>query len=124
MAYANKEREKEYQRQYYLNHTRLKRLTGEYQVKSYYVKKSPEELAKIRSEAGKKAAKTLRERIGEEAYRAFMSECGKAGIKKQKEVNGKIGFQNGYAREAQLLGAKARKANRRKKNRNGKSEKL
>lgn len=106
MARRNKEAEREYQRRYYENVTKLKR--KENPAKSYYKKKTPEEIAENRHNGSKKAAETLRQKLGEEGYKQYMSERGKSGIKKLQENGGLIGFQRGYAKEAAALGAKAR----------------
>ena len=109
MAYKNKEKEKEYQRQYYLNKTKLKRITNP--PKSYYKKKTPEEIAESRKAGGIKAQETLRAKLGEEEYLKMMSERGKHGIATLRARDGKIGFQNGYAKEASKASVKVRRLN-------------
>lgn len=108
MAYKDKEKAKEYQRQYYWNRTKLRRASGELKVKNYYKKKNPEEVAENRREGGIKASKTLRARMGEDNYREMMSVRGKQGQATLRAEGKKIGFQKGYASEAGKLGAKAR----------------
>jgi hypothetical protein len=108
MAYRDKEKQKEYQRQYYWNKTKLRRASGEIEVKSYYTKKTPEEVAENRSQGGKKAQETLKNKMGEKAYREMMSEKGKHGVATLRESGKPIGFQAGYAKEASEASAKAR----------------
>lgn len=108
MAYKDNEKQKEYQRQYYWNRTKLRRASGELKVKNYYKKKSPEEVAENRRQGGLKASETLREKLGEEAYREMMTSRGKRGMATLKADGKKIGFQLGHASEAGKLGARAR----------------
>ncbi len=108
MAYKDKERAKEYQRQYYNNRTKLRRLRGEVKVKNYYKKKTPEEIAENRHQGGIKASETLRAKLGVERYREMMASRGKRGMATLRAEGKKIGFQAGYASEAGKLGARAR----------------
>lgn len=118
MAYKDAKKRKEYQRQYYLNKTILKRRTNP--PKNYYKKKSEEEIAVNRREGGIKAQETLKNKMGEDAYREMMSSRGKHGLASLRASGKPIGFQAGYAKEAQLLGAKARsEAKQKRKRKNG-----
>lgn len=106
MAYRDKEKAKEYQRQYYLKKTKIKRLT--HPPKSYYVKKDPEDVAKNRHLGGIKSQETLKAKMGEDAYKQAHVELGKKGAEALKNTGKPIGFQGGYASEAGKLGARAR----------------
>lgn len=116
MAYRDKEKQREYQRQYYWNKTKLRRASGEIEVKNYYQKKDPEEIAENRRQGGVKAQETLKAKMGEDGYREMMSERGKHGVATLRADGKPIGFQAGYAREASLAGARVRglKSKRRK----------
>ena len=109
MAYKDNEKNKEYQRQYYLNRTKLKRRVDP--PKNYYVKKSAEEIAENRRQGGIKAQETLKAKMGEDAYREMLAERGKHGMATLKASGKKIGFQNGYAKEAQKKALKVRRQN-------------
>ena len=111
MAYKDKEKIKEYNRQYYRNVTKLKRLRGEVKVKNYYKKKTPEEIAENRRLGGIKAQETLKAKLGEECYREMMSERGRHGMATLRASGKPIGFQNGNAKEASLAGARVRGLN-------------
>lgn len=106
MAYKDKEKTKEYQRQYYWNKTKLKRKTSP--AKSYYKKKTPEEIAENRRLGGIKAQETVRRAMGEEAYRQARIELGKKGQEALKTSGKPIGFQAGYAKEASKKSAEVR----------------
>ena len=106
MAYKDNERNKEYQRQYYLNRTKLKRKLEP--PKNYYVKKSAEEIAENRRQGGIKAQETLKAKMGDDAYREMLAERGKHGMATLKASGKPIGFQAGNAKEASKLSAKAR----------------
>lgn len=108
MTYKDKEKQKEYQRRYYLNRTKLRRASGEIEVKNYYEKKDPKVIAKNRRLGGIKASETLRAKLGEDSYREMMSIRGKHGISSLKSSGKPIGFQAGYAKEASFASAKTR----------------
>lgn len=109
MAYKDSEKNKEYQRQYYLNRTKLKRRVDP--PKSYYVKKTAEEIAENRRQGGIKAQETLKAKMGEDAYREMLAERGKHGMATLKASGKPIGFQAGNAKEAQKKALKVRRQN-------------
>ncbi len=120
MAYRDKEREKEYQRQYYWNRTKLKRKTTP--VKSYYKKKTDEEKAENRRIGAIKRKATMLAKLGgEEEYKEYLSRIGKRGMATLRSNGTPIGFQAGYAKEAQVSSAQSRTTNskHRKRVKNG-----
>lgn len=109
MAYKDKGRAKEYQKQYYRNRTKLRRLRGEIEAKrTAYKPKSPEEKAKNYHLGAVKRVEVLKAKLGEEEYHKRMQEVGKRGSEALKATGKPFGFQLGHASEAGKLGAKAR----------------
>lgn len=108
MAWKDKEKAKEYQRKYYWNKTKLKRLTEPAKSYNNYVKKDPEEKLKNFREGARKRKQTLIDKLGEEGYKEHQVNLGKLGHQALVDSGKPIGFQAGYAKEAGRLGLKSR----------------
>lgn len=109
MAYNDKEKQREYQRQYYWNKTKLKRKT--HPAKSYnkYEKKTEAEKAENRRIGAIKRKATMLAKLGgEEKYQEYLSGIGKRGQATLRANGTPIGFQAGYAKRASLASARAR----------------
>lgn len=107
MAYKDKEKAKEYQRQYYWNKTKLKRKLNPVKNKPR-VKKTAEEKSESYRKGAMKRIQNMREKYGEEGLREYFKELGRLGNQALVDKGVPVGFQAGYAKDASKLGIRAR----------------
>lgn len=99
------EKQKEYQKQYYRNVTKLRRLRGEIKASpTKYQKLSDEERREAYRRGAKKRVENMREKLGDEGMREHYSKIGQKG----RSASTYYHFTKENASEFGKLGARAR----------------